>query len=297
MIITSAASSQMSWPVRTRAGGQACVGGVLLDPVGRRVDPRAEVGERAGEARDLTVDAVDDQRGLHQQGAGEQSAPRAGGEAQGCCQPDEEREDRDLVGREPQPQRQSGQRRRGLAQDERRVEAVVGAVGALEQDPGLVDARQLRLDLPRAAPVDHRAAPGRRTSRPPSRPAPGPGPPAPGRSDRPAQPSVRAAAATAVRASAGRRDVASIDDQRSQGRRVRRTHVVHRRPGAGDPLLGDPHRGGIPHRRPTRARASPGPVSRSPSAPAPDRCGPRPPAHRTAPPDHPRAAPGRHRRR
>ena len=263
MIITRAAKQPdvLTGPCGT--GGQAGVGGVLLDPVAGRVDPRPEVGERAGEARDLTVDAVDDQRGLHQQGAGQQPAPGAGGEAQGGSQSDEEREDRDLVGREPHPQRQSGQRRRGLAQDEGGVEAVVGAVGSLKQDAGLIDDRQLRLDLRPllcGAAAEHRADGPHRAHR-----DLGPHQPHQGQVDRigvPAEGSRRRG--DPDQGFGGRRNVAGIDHQGPQRRRVGRTHVVHRRASAGDPLLGDPHRGGIhpPAPGPRRARL-PAPGRRS----------------------------------
>ena len=53
---------------------QAGVHGVLLDAVGRDVQPPAERGERARVARDLAVHAVDDQRGEQQQRAQQQPA-------------------------------------------------------------------------------------------------------------------------------------------------------------------------------------------------------------------------------
>ena len=84
------------------AGGadrQAGEDEVLLRAVEDGVEPGAELGERARVARELAVDAVEGERELEQDRAGDHPPALAGGEAGRGEQPDEHRERGDAVRR------------------------------------------------------------------------------------------------------------------------------------------------------------------------------------------------------
>ena len=110
-----------------RADREAGEDEVLLGAVEDRVQPRAELGERARVARELAVDAVERER---EPGAGSRP-PRAralaGRERRGGEQPDGERDQRHLVGREPAAGRPAGDVLR-VGRDEERREEAVGAL-------------------------------------------------------------------------------------------------------------------------------------------------------------------------
>ena len=111
---------------------------VLLRAVEDRVQPGAELGERARVARELAVDAVERERELEQERAGDHPPALAGRERRRRHEADGDRERRDAVRR---PAAAGGPARDvlGVGRDEeRREEAVVRLDGGVEQRAVLV---------------------------------------------------------------------------------------------------------------------------------------------------------------
>ena len=91
-----------------RADRQAGEDHVFLDPVEGGVQPRPEHAELAGVTRDLAVHAVEHEREVDQDATGDHPGPLSGGEAQRRRHAQGDRDQRDLVGREPAPGRPAG---------------------------------------------------------------------------------------------------------------------------------------------------------------------------------------------
>src|SRR3954468_4590412 len=74
---------QVAEPGAPRADGKPGVDGVLLGPVKGDVEPGAERREGAREPRELSVDAVESERHLQQDGPGDEAGSSAESEANG----------------------------------------------------------------------------------------------------------------------------------------------------------------------------------------------------------------------
>ena len=138
-VIAQQASSHTRVAHPARADRQAGEREVLLRAVEDRVQPRAELGERARVAGELAVHAVGGERDLQQHRAGDQPPALAGGERRRRrARPISTRDGRDLVGREPAMRAPAGDVARVGRDEEGREEAVAGLDGRVEQDLVLV---------------------------------------------------------------------------------------------------------------------------------------------------------------
>ena len=98
---------------------------ILLRAVADRVQPGAEAGEAARVAGELAVDAIERERRLEQQRAGDHPGPLPGRERRRGDDADRQREQRDGVGRPAPPRRPAGDVLRVRADEMGGEEAVV----------------------------------------------------------------------------------------------------------------------------------------------------------------------------
>ena len=148
------ASSQMS-PSR-RSDRETGEDRVLLRAVEDRVQPRAELRERARVARELAVDAVEHERDLQQHGAGDQPWAVPGRERGGCHEAQHDRERRHPVGAPAALRCPARDVLRVGADEERGEEAVVGLHRGVQQRLVLV----VRADRARPPPRRRQASAG-----------------------------------------------------------------------------------------------------------------------------------------
>src|SRR3954451_24081032 len=130
------------------AVGEPREGEVLLRAVEYRVQPGAELRERAGVARELAVDAVDGERDREQECAGHERTAAAEREHGRRDRAEQERDGRRLVRGHPAARREARDVFRVRADEEGREESVVGLHGRINREAVLID---------RVEPVDRGA--------------------------------------------------------------------------------------------------------------------------------------------